>query len=70
MIVALGGLTAIPAELYEAAELDGATGWQKFTKITLPSLTPVLVPAGAARDHLDVQQHARGLARVAGRSAG
>jgi arabinogalactan oligomer/maltooligosaccharide transport system permease protein len=45
MIVALGGLTAIPAEQYEAAELDGATGWQRFTAITLPSLLPVLVPA-------------------------
>ena len=45
MIVALGGLASIPAELYEAAELDGANGWQKFTSITLPSLAPVLVPA-------------------------
>jgi arabinogalactan oligomer/maltooligosaccharide transport system permease protein len=45
MIVALGGLSAIPHELYEAAELDGANGWEKFTKITLPSLVPVLVPA-------------------------
>jgi arabinogalactan oligomer/maltooligosaccharide transport system permease protein len=45
MIVALGGLTAIPAELYEAAELDGASAWQRFTAITLPSLMPVLVPA-------------------------
>ena len=45
MIVALGGLTAIPHEMYEAAELDGANGWDKFTKITLPSLMPVLVPA-------------------------
>ncbi len=45
MVIALGGLTAIPAELYEAADLDGASGWQKFTKITLPSLQPVLTPA-------------------------
>jgi arabinogalactan oligomer/maltooligosaccharide transport system permease protein len=45
MIVALGGLTAIPGELYEAAELDGASGWDKFRTITLPSLMPVLVPA-------------------------
>jgi arabinogalactan oligomer/maltooligosaccharide transport system permease protein len=45
MVVALGGLTSIPHELYEAAELDGANGWQKFTDITLPSLMPVLVPA-------------------------
>jgi arabinogalactan oligomer / maltooligosaccharide transport system permease protein len=45
MVVALGGLTAIPQELYEAADLDGASGWQKFTAITLPSLAPVLTPA-------------------------
>lgn len=45
MVVALGGLTSIPAELYEAAELDGASAWQKFTSITLPSLQPVLTPA-------------------------
>ena len=45
MVIALGGLTSIPAELYEAAELDGANGWDRFTRITLPSLMPVLVPA-------------------------
>ncbi|GAB1640844.1 carbohydrate ABC transporter permease [Krasilnikovia sp. MM14-A1259] len=42
MIVSLlGGLTAIPAELYEAATIDGATGWQKFRNVTLPGLRPV-----------------------------
>ena len=45
MVVALGGLTSIPHELYEAADLDGANGWHKFVNITLPSLLPVLVPA-------------------------
>ncbi|MBK7367322.1 MAG: sugar ABC transporter permease [Candidatus Eisenbacteria bacterium] len=45
MVVALGGLTSIPADLYEAAELDGANGWEKFTNVTLPSLMPVLVPS-------------------------
>jgi arabinogalactan oligomer/maltooligosaccharide transport system permease protein len=45
MVVALGGLTSIPHELYEAADLDGASGWQKFAHITVPSLAPVLVPA-------------------------
>jgi arabinogalactan oligomer/maltooligosaccharide transport system permease protein len=45
MIVALGGLTAIPRELYEAADLDGANPWDKFIHITLPQLMPVLVPA-------------------------
>jgi arabinogalactan oligomer/maltooligosaccharide transport system permease protein len=45
MIVALGGLQSIPRELYEAAEIDGATGWQKFRHVTLPMLKPVMVPA-------------------------
>jgi arabinogalactan oligomer/maltooligosaccharide transport system permease protein len=45
MVVALGGLTAIPNELYEAADLDGASSWQKFRDITVPSLMPVLIPA-------------------------
>ncbi len=37
-----GGLQGIPAELYEAAALDGATGWKAFRFITLPSLRPVV----------------------------
>jgi len=45
MIVALGGLTAIPHELYEAADLDGASRWDKLRNIILPQLMPVLVPA-------------------------
>ncbi len=45
MIVSLGGLTAIPQELYEAADLDGASAWRKFRDITLPQLLPVLTPA-------------------------
>jgi arabinogalactan oligomer/maltooligosaccharide transport system permease protein len=45
MVVALGGLTSIPPDLYEAAELDGASAWQQFTNVTLPSLMPVLIPA-------------------------
>lgn len=45
MIVTLGGLQSIPKELYEAAEVDGATAWQKFRKITWPLLQPVLIPA-------------------------
>ena len=41
MVALLGGLQAIPGELYEAAEMDGATGWQRFTNVTLPGLRPV-----------------------------
>jgi multiple sugar transport system permease protein len=39
----LAGLQAIPKELYEAAEIDGATVLQQFRHITLPSLRPIFV---------------------------
>ena len=45
MVVALGALQSIPVDLYEAAELDGASGWQRFRNITLPLLKPALLPA-------------------------
>jgi arabinogalactan oligomer / maltooligosaccharide transport system permease protein len=45
MVIALGGLTAIPRDLYEAAALDGAGPWKRFTSITLPLLMPTLAPA-------------------------
>ncbi len=45
MMVFSGGLQGIPPELYEAADVDGLTGWQKFRYITLPLLKPTLVPA-------------------------
>ena len=45
MIVALGGLQSIPNELYEAADVDGATSFQKFKNITYPLLKPVMIPA-------------------------
>lgn len=40
MILYLAGLQAIPTELYEAAEVDGATPWQRFWNVTIPSLRP------------------------------
>lgn len=45
MVVALGALQSIPPELYEAAEVDGASSWQQFRNITLPLLRPALLPA-------------------------
>ena len=41
-ITLLAALQSIPGELYEAAEIDGATAWQTFTKITLPFLAPMI----------------------------
>ena len=46
MIILLAGLQGIPAELYEAARIDGASAWRQFRHITLPSLKPVLVLVG------------------------
>jgi len=45
MVIAYGGLQAIPRELYEAAEVDGASPWQQFWHITVPHLKPVMTPA-------------------------
>lgn len=44
-VILLAGLQAIDKEYIEAAEVDGATPWQKFTKITLPLLKPSLLSA-------------------------
>jgi multiple sugar transport system permease protein len=41
MLLYLAGLQSIPTMLYEAAEIDGATRWQMFTRITMPLLAPV-----------------------------
>jgi multiple sugar transport system permease protein len=42
MLIFLAGLNNIPRELNEAAEVDGANGWQRFWRITFPLLTPYL----------------------------
>ena len=43
-VVATGALQSIPGELYEAAEMDGANGWQKFRNVTIPYLRPAMLP--------------------------
>ena len=40
--VFLGGLSSMPQDIYEAARIDGATGWQRFRHLTLPLLRPFL----------------------------
>jgi len=42
MIIYLAGLQSVPTQLYEAAEIDGADGWQKFRTVTLPMISPTL----------------------------
>ena len=49
MLIVLGGLATVPAEPYESADIDGATGWQKFRFITLPMIAPFLLLAAMIR---------------------
>lgn len=44
-LIILAGLQGIPQELYEAANVDGASAWQKFRHITLPLIKPALLLA-------------------------
>jgi arabinogalactan oligomer/maltooligosaccharide transport system permease protein len=44
MVTILGGLQSIPLELYEAAEVDGASWWRQLMNITLPLLRPTVLP--------------------------
>ena len=46
MLIFIAGLQSIPAELYEAAELDGAGGWRRFRHVTLPMLAPTFFFVG------------------------
>lgn len=43
MLYFLSGLKSIDTSLYEAAEIDGANGWQKFRYVTLPLLRPTTI---------------------------
>ena len=45
MVVTLGALTAVPADVLEAAEVDGASRWQRLRRVTLPIIRPALAPA-------------------------
>lgn len=42
MLIFIAGLKQIPDSYYEAASIDGANNWQKFIRITIPSLTPII----------------------------
>ncbi|RUS48544.1 carbohydrate ABC transporter permease [Cohnella sp. AR92] len=42
MVIFIGALQSIPADVYEAAKIDGATGWQAFRYITVPSIRSVI----------------------------
>lgn len=49
VLILLAGLEAIPETVYEAAAVDGATGWQAFWKVTIPLLMPAITTAVVIR---------------------
>ena len=42
MVIFLAGLQSVPLELLEAAEIDGASSWQRFRRVTMPMLSPII----------------------------
>ncbi len=42
MIIFLAGLLDVPRQLYEAADIEGASGWEKFRYVTLPMISPII----------------------------
>jgi multiple sugar transport system permease protein len=66
MLILLAGLQAIPGHLYEAAAIDGATAWQRFRFVTLPSLKNMVMIAVV----LDVIWEARLFGTVYGMTGG
>lgn len=63
MLILLAGLESIPTELYEAAEVDGASAWRRFRHITLPLLRPAITSAVVIRgiDAFRIFAHPMGL---------
>lgn len=49
MLIVLGGISSLPIDPYEAAEIDGANGWQMFRYITLPLIQPFIIVATVMR---------------------
>lgn len=49
MLITLAGLVSLPSDFYEAAQIDGATPWQVFWRITLPLVRPTIVAAAMLR---------------------
>jgi arabinogalactan oligomer/maltooligosaccharide transport system permease protein len=45
MVVTIGALTSVPRDVLEAAEVDGASRWQRLVQVTLPIIRPSLMPA-------------------------
>jgi arabinogalactan oligomer/maltooligosaccharide transport system permease protein len=45
MVVILGALQSVPNDVYEAADVEGASWWTQLTRITLPLIRPAILPA-------------------------
>lgn len=48
-LIVMAGISTLPSDPYEAADVDGANAWQKFTNITLPLLRPTILVAAMLR---------------------
>jgi multiple sugar transport system permease protein len=48
-LIVMGGYLSLPRDVFEAAEIDGADGWQRFRLVTLPLLAPTLITAAVLR---------------------
>ena len=48
-LIVMGGYLSLPSDVFEAAEIDGASGWQRFRLVTLPLLLPTIVTAAVLR---------------------
>ena len=49
MLITLAGMVSLPSDFYEAAQIDGATAWQVFWRITIPLVRPTIVAAAMLR---------------------
>jgi multiple sugar transport system permease protein len=49
MLIVLGGIAGLPVDPYEAAIIDGASGWQMFRFITVPMVWPFIIVAAVMR---------------------
>lgn len=61
ILIFLAGLQTVSSDLYEAAAIDGAGGWEKFWKITLPHLSPLIL-ISAIYTVVDISNYTRGAA--------
>lgn len=48
-LIVMGGYLSLPQDVFEAAEIDGANGWWRFRRVTLPLLAPTLITAAVLR---------------------